>query len=179
MDSYHSIGNEVLLNNHLIAVFCSAKCPGSIILKTYEYMKQLKDENTAVISGFHSPIEHECLNILMNRMIPVILSPARSIENMRINKKYTGLLAKRRMLIVSPFNVKHKRISSERSKQRNEFITDIADEVFIPFAASRSKTEELCKELIDKGRTVLTFNDNHNENLIALGVTPIIHKDNN
>ncbi len=34
------IGNPDILQNRTIAIFSSIKCPGKIILKTYEYIRQ-------------------------------------------------------------------------------------------------------------------------------------------
>ena len=176
VDNCRTLGNKDLLDKHLIALFCSAKCPGSIILKTYEYMKQLQTESTAVISGFHSPIERECLNILLKSKIPVILCPARSLERMRIKKEYQALLKNGRMLIISPFDGKHNRISSERSARRNHFISELADEIFIPYAAPGSKTEKLCFRVLESDKNVFSLDDSYNANLFLRGVKAISKK---
>jgi predicted Rossmann fold nucleotide-binding protein DprA/Smf involved in DNA uptake len=55
------LGNLELLKLEAIALFCSVKCPGNLILKTYDLARQLRDAGTVVISGFHSPMEKECL----------------------------------------------------------------------------------------------------------------------
>jgi len=74
---------------------------------------------------------------------------------------------------MSPFPEKEKRISSDRSLERNRFIAAIADKIFIPFAEPKSKTENLCRDLLEKGKTILTFDSGHNKNLIALGAAVI------
>jgi len=43
-----------------------------------------RDDGVTVISGFHTPVEKECLRILLRGSQPVIICPARSIEGMRI-----------------------------------------------------------------------------------------------
>ena len=48
----------------------------------------LRDAGVAVIGGFHSPIEKDCLDLLLRGTQPVIICPARNIENMRIGKEY-------------------------------------------------------------------------------------------
>jgi len=63
--SFTSIGNNNILKNKKVTVVSSVKCPGSIILKTYDLMKQLRESGITVISGFHSPMEQECLTILL------------------------------------------------------------------------------------------------------------------
>jgi hypothetical protein len=39
--------------------------PRGYILKTYDLMKKLRETDITVISGFHSAMERECLNILL------------------------------------------------------------------------------------------------------------------
>ena len=80
------IGNLDILKKKTLAVFCSVKCPGNLILQTYDLAQHLRDDGVTVISGFHSPIERECLNILLRGKQSVIICPARSIEGMRIKK---------------------------------------------------------------------------------------------
>jgi len=168
-----AIGNINLLQNKTLAVFSSSKCPGNIILKTYDLMKKLRDSELTVISGFHSPIERECLNILLKGKQPIIVCPARSIEGMKIKKEFNRPIEEGRLLLLSPFEKKHKRISAQRSDFRNHFIAAIADKILVPHAAPGSKTEKLCSELIGKGKAVVTFETEHTRNLRELGATVI------
>jgi predicted Rossmann fold nucleotide-binding protein DprA/Smf involved in DNA uptake len=71
-----AIGDIDILQNKTLAVLCSNKCPGSIILETYDLMRDMRNSGVAVISGFHSPIEKECLNILLKGKQPVIICSA-------------------------------------------------------------------------------------------------------
>ena len=159
------------------SIFSSIKCPGKIILETYEYVHKLRESNVTVIGGFHSPMEHECLNILLKGKQPVILCPARSIENMRIKKAFKKPVDEGRFLILSPFSGSHNRISSGRADKRNHFVAAIANEIIIPYAAPESKTESLCNEWIKKGKTVVTFNSDYNKDLLDLGVEVIKRDD--
>jgi predicted Rossmann fold nucleotide-binding protein DprA/Smf involved in DNA uptake len=165
-----AIGNTGILRNKTLAVFSSVKCPGKIILKTYELMRKLRDDGVTVISGFHSPMEQECLNILLRVKQPVIICPARSIEGMRIKKEYRQPIEAGRLLLLSPFSNKDNRISSKSADRRNRFVSALADEILVPYAALKSKTEALCKELLGKGKTVLTFDSCYNKNLYYPGV---------
>jgi len=164
-----AIGNPDILKNKALAVFSSIKCPGKIILKTYDLMRRLRVEGVTVISGFHSPMEQECLNILLRGNQPIIICPARSIEGMRIKKEFRQPIEAGRLLILSPFSNRENRVSSKRADRRNRFVSALADEILVPYASPGSKTEALCKELLGKGRKVLTFNSNYNKNLLALG----------
>lgn len=167
-----AIGNIGILQNQPLAVFSSTKCPGSIILKTYDLIRDLRDKGVTVISGFHSPMEQECLNILLKGKQPVIVCPARSIEGMRIKAEYKKPLEDGRLLLLSPFKDKQNRISSERALERNHFIAGLADKIFIPYAAPNSKTEQFCHDLIRWNKPIYTNNSEANKNLLALGIQP-------
>jgi len=73
-----------LLKKTKLALFCSKKCPGQKILKAFDFARNLRDGQKTVISGFHSPIEKECLRILLRGKQPIIICPARSLEKMRV-----------------------------------------------------------------------------------------------
>jgi predicted Rossmann fold nucleotide-binding protein DprA/Smf involved in DNA uptake len=171
--SITAIGNPDVLQSKPLAIFSSSKCPGSIILKAYDLMRQFRSNGITLISGFHSPMEQECLNILLKGKHSVIICPARSIEGMRIKTEYKKPLDDGRLLFISPFTEKEKRISAGKALERNRFVAAIADKIFIPYAGPNSKTETFCRELIEKGKPVLTFDGEHNENLIGFGAKVI------
>lgn len=133
-------------------------------------MHQLSDKGITVISGFHSPIEKECLNILLKGKQPVIISPARSIEGMRIKAEYKKLLEDGRLLMLSPFTEKSKRVSAEMALERNHFVAAIADRIFIAYAEAGGKTEHFCREILAWNKPIFTFDSDANKNLNMLGV---------
>ena len=168
-----AIGNLDILQSKTLAVFCSNKCPGNIILKTYDLLRKLRERGITVISGFHSAMERECLNILLKGRQSVIICPARSIEGIRIKSEYKKFLEDGRLLILSPFAGKEKRISSDRAVKRNYFVAALATDVFIPYAAPGSKTEMFCRELLKWGKRVYTTDDEKNTSLIETGIKTI------
>src|SRR5579883_2805938 len=78
-----AIGSVTLLRSSLLALFCSIRCPGKLILETYDLARALRDASVPVISGFHTPMEKECLDLLLRGNQPVVMCPARSIEGIR------------------------------------------------------------------------------------------------
>ena len=58
-------GRNTNLNGDLWALFCSSKCPGEIILKAHDLAQKFKETDTPTIGGYHSPIEKECLRVLL------------------------------------------------------------------------------------------------------------------
>ncbi len=167
-----TIGDQALLCQSLLALFCSIKCPGNIILKTFDLMKELRERGVTVIGGFHSPMEKECLSILLRGNQPIIICPARSIETMRIPKEWRKPLTDERLLVLSPFPAKEKRKSSKHAEDRNRLVAALAGRVLVPYAAPGGKTEQLCRTIISWGKPLYTFNTKHNEDLLALGARP-------
>ncbi|MCA1597870.1 MAG: hypothetical protein LC769_02415, partial [Chloroflexi bacterium] len=87
------LGQRDLLQQQTLALFCSVKCPGTAILRTYDLVRALRDAGTPVIGGFQSPMERECLALLLRGSGPVIVCPARDIHAMRVPREWRGPLA--------------------------------------------------------------------------------------
>ena len=126
-----------------------------------------------VISGFHSPMEREYLTILLRDTRPVIICPARSINNMRINKEYKKPLKDGQLLFLSPFDENQRRISAKTSHYRNLFVAALSAAIFIVHASPASKTETFCKEILSWQKPIYTFDSDYNKNLIKMGARPI------
>jgi predicted Rossmann fold nucleotide-binding protein DprA/Smf involved in DNA uptake len=148
--------------------FCSSQCPGAIILKTFDAITALRDRGQIVIGGFHSPMEWGCLEILLRGRQPVIWVPARSIEGMRLKPELQPAFSAGRLLILSPFMLKHRRITADLADRRNRFVAALASEVFVAHAAPSSRTFVLCKELAGQGKPLITVDDPANGNLLGM-----------
>ncbi|PZO18978.1 MAG: DNA-binding protein [Leptolyngbya foveolarum] len=169
-----AIGAPELLRHRTTAIFCSVKCPGDLILKTYDLARNLRDRGVSTTSGFHSPMEKECLMLLLRGTQPVIYCPARSLDKMRLSKEQNVAIRDKRLLILSPFQGNQHRMSAALAQQRNQFVAAIADDIFIAYAASGSKTETLAQQIVAWKKPLLTFKSGDNQNLIDLGAQ-IIH----
>lgn len=97
-----ALGNLALLALPKTALFCSARCPGKVILTTYDQAAQWRDAGRCVISGFHSPVEKECLRILLRGSQPIIICPARALPQ-RVPPDWKQPLAAGRLLVLSAF----------------------------------------------------------------------------
>ena len=60
-----AIGRLDLIGISKTALFCSKSCPGDAILAVMDQAQKWRDQGRCIISGFHSPIEKECLQILL------------------------------------------------------------------------------------------------------------------
>ncbi|WAC07023.1 MAG: DNA-processing protein DprA [Thermodesulfobacteriota bacterium] len=172
-ESISVIGDFNILNHQKLAIFCSVKCPGNLILQTYDLAQKLREDGITVISGFHSPIEQECLRLLLRGEQPIILCLARSIEGLRIRREYRGPLAEGRLLILSPFTANQPRPTVAMSLYRNYFVAALSNRIFVPYAAPSSKTENFCNEILTCQKLLYTFENDFNQNLIFRGAHPI------
>jgi len=166
----YAIGNTDLMGTKKLGLLCSSKCPAKLILQTYDVVASLHRKRGTFLSGFHSPIERECLNILLRGDCPIIVCPARSLDRMTIPLAWKAPIQQGRLLILSAFSNSLRRPTKQLTARRNGIVAALADRVFIPYAAPGSKTETLAKTLVSLGREVLTFADDHNSNLLELGV---------
>jgi predicted Rossmann fold nucleotide-binding protein DprA/Smf involved in DNA uptake len=159
------------LNQPKTGFFCSSQCPGSIVLKTFDAITRMRDEGQILIGGFHSVMEWECLGILLRGRQPVIWVPARSIVGMHLKPELVPAFNADRLLILSPFPPKDKRITATLAEARNRFVGALADRIFVPHAAPGGKTAALCRKLSVIGKRVYTIDDPANEHLISVGAT--------
>ncbi len=126
-----AIGPIEYLANRKTALFCSARTPGEAILRAHDMARRLRDQGKTVISGFHSPIEKECLSILLRGEQPIIICPARAIEGMRIPTECRPAFDAGRILYLSPFVEKPRRVERDSALYRNEIVAALADAVYL------------------------------------------------
>ena len=173
VDTFTARGNPAILSRPSLAIFCSNRCPGDLIVKAYDLVQKLRDFGVVVISGFHSPVVKECLPILLRSPHPVIYCPARGIDTYRLPQELRAPLAAGRLLLLSPFTKDITRITSETAQRRDRFVAAVATRIFVCHAAPGSNTEQFCRELVALGKHVLTFDSEANRNIIESGVTPV------
>ena len=165
--SLTALGNLDLLQAQARAFFCSVQCPGNLILQTYDLAQNWRDHGVTVIGGFHTPMERECLRILLRGAQPIIIVLARNLGARQILPAWRDALAQNRLLVLSPFP-RASRISAERSAYRNRVVAALAARVFIAYAAPGGKTEMLAREF-GASKTFETFDDAANANLVQCG----------
>jgi predicted Rossmann fold nucleotide-binding protein DprA/Smf involved in DNA uptake len=164
-----SLGDRAILGRTLLGLVCSSQCPGDIILRTYDLARALRDAGIPVIGGFHSPMEEECLDLLLRGSQAVVVCPARSIERMRVTAAWRKPIDVGRLLLLSPFPARHRRPTTALAEKRNRLVAEIAQKVFVAHAAPNSKTAAFCRQLLAEGKPLWTFDTPTAEPLRALG----------
>jgi len=146
-----AIGSPEILAERKIGLFCSVRCPGDAILGAYDAARKIRDEGVTVVSGFHSPVEKECLRILLRGKQPVIMCLARSMIKIRIPTEWRPTLDSGRLLLLSPFEKFPRRPTIESARQRNELVAALSDEVLIIHSTPGGSIERI-SELTDRWR---------------------------
>jgi predicted Rossmann fold nucleotide-binding protein DprA/Smf involved in DNA uptake len=142
-----ALGNLDILSQTKIALFCSTRCPGEAILRAYDQAAKLRDAGRCIVSGFHSPVEKECLSILLRGSQPVIICPARSLEKMRLPVNWQKPVTDGRLLILSCFAPRKTRVTTALAIRRNEFVAALSDEVWFAYVAPGGEMQRLANKI--------------------------------
>ena len=165
-------GDESILTHRMVALLSSVKCPGRLILETYDLCQRLRRDGVTVISGFHSPMEKECMRILLNSPNAVVWCLARGMIK-RMPLELRRAIDERRLAVISPFESSVSRPTTDTASRRNRVVADMADAVVVTHAAIGGKMEALCRELLASGKPIHTFEHPANTNLMSAGARPI------
>ena len=142
-------------------------------MHTYDLAQALADAGVTVISGFHSPMEKECLTTLLQHNSSVVLCPARSIERLRLRNDWKAALQEDRLLLLSSFAEKEKETTPTHALTRNRFVAALADALLIAHATPKGRLEQLCDQVLSWGKPVFALEGAENARLLALGATRV------
>ncbi len=173
----HADGNLDLLredNSPLTALFASRTCPGSLLLPALDTAVLFRDNEQIVISGFHSPLEQECLQILLRGSQPLIVCPARSIHSMRVPGWWKQAMEKKRLLVLSKFPREKQRTSKALARERNQLVAALADTVLIIHASPAGQISSLAANAIKHDKKVFALDAKENNHLFRQGALPWI-----
>jgi predicted Rossmann fold nucleotide-binding protein DprA/Smf involved in DNA uptake len=150
-------GSDALLRLHKVAVFCSRSCPPGRALATVDWIRSLAATRTALVGGFHSPAERDCLAIALAHRLPVIVCVARHLDTMRVAGEWRKAIDDERMLLLSRCPGSARRLTEARSHERNRFVAALADEILVVHAAPGSHTERLVRFARGQGKRIVTL----------------------
>lgn len=169
-------GDVAILTGKTLAVFCSVRCPGSLIVRTLDLAAGLRAAGITAVSGFHAPVERECLRLLLRGEQPVVACPAREVVGMRLPAGWHAPMARGRLLLVSPFRAGERRVTAATAYRRNLFVAALADAILFIHASPGGRLEALCATALGWGKRVLALAGPENAGLLALGARPA-HED--
>ena len=127
-----SLGNTKIINHHKTAFLCSRRYPAKAVLRIYDWAKAMRERGECVISGFHSRLERDVLDILLKGPQPIILAAARGLQK-RYSPNVRDALDSGRLLVLSPFPDSVTHITADTARIRNEFMLTLADRIVIGY----------------------------------------------
>lgn len=145
------VGSAAPLSGQITAFLCSKETPGATILKAFDQAAEWRDTGRCVISGFHSPLERQCLDILLRGKQPVVMALARAFETPRLPPAQRRALDDGRLTIVSPFTANESRTTKDRAFQRNLLIAALADEVVFGFISPGGALSRIAERIAKWG----------------------------
>ena len=164
-----AIGNLALLQHSAwLAIFCSSRCPARLIIAAQDLAREFS--NTALIGGFHSPVEREILRVALQGQAPIIICPPRGLVQYRISPEFKLALKEQRLLLLSPFSDGTKRSSTDVAWQRNLFVGQLATTVLVIHGSKGSQTEKLAVKLLES-KPVYVLQDKENTHLLEQGAS--------
>jgi predicted Rossmann fold nucleotide-binding protein DprA/Smf involved in DNA uptake len=167
-----ALGDTGILSRPMLGLLCSRRCPGDVVLEAYDLSRSLRNNGITVVGGFHSPMEKDCLELLLRGTQPVVICPARSIDNMRIPKTWRQGVQEGRVLLLSPFETTVRRLTKDAARRRNEFVAALADGLMVPHASRGGEVEAVCRDVLARGKKVFTLASGANQHLLDLGAQP-------
>ena len=165
----NALGDVSILQQPLLGVLCSVKCPTNLILKAHDVTRELADQGQAVISGFQSPIEKEMLTVLLRGNGSIVVCPARGLDGMRIPMDWRPAIDAGKMLVISPFGEQVKRPTDELARQRNHFVATLAARILFIHARAGGSLESLLREMLVTEKPFYAIQNGANDHLLQLG----------
>lgn len=123
------VGASKPLSAPMTAFLCSKETPGATILKAFDQAAAWRDAERCVISGFHSPLEQQCLDILLRGTQPIVKAVARAIGAPKLPPAQRRAFNDGRLTIVSPFTKGETQTTSARAFARNLFAAAMAEDI--------------------------------------------------
>ena len=144
----NALGSLAILSERKTGLFCSVRCPGDAILRAYDCARKLRDDGVTAVSGFHSPVEKECLRILLRGKQSIIICLARAF-GIRLPSDWRQALESGRLLLLSPFEKRPPRPDKNSTAYRNECVAALSNEALIIHATPGGEIERI-SELIER-----------------------------
>ncbi|WP_424947164.1 DNA-binding protein [Candidatus Spongiihabitans sp.] len=125
-----TFGDIAIAERRKTAFLCSRKYPARAVLPIYDWAKAMRDAGECVMSGFHSRLERDLLDILIKGDQPIILATARGLPK-RYPVAVKQAIDDGKLLVTSPFPASVSRITAGTSRHRNAFMLSVAERIVI------------------------------------------------
>lgn len=162
-------GNRALLDETVVALFCSVTVPGSAVVEAYDVARELSGSGHTIAGGFQSPLEREMLDYLLRGSASVIICPARGLRGLRIPSSWRPALRESRLLLLSSFPPEYRRPTLATADLRNRVTAALASRMILLHASSGGRLARLAREALTWGIPVQCLDHPSNEDLRVTG----------
>jgi hypothetical protein len=138
-------GHPALLELPLEGLLCSNACPGAKIIEAMDLAQRWRAENRAVVSGFHTAVEKECLRIFLRGPQPLVICPARGLDPFQLPSDWQAKFERGELLILSPFDSSVRRATKETAEARTRLVLELASQHSILHASPGGLLDRLAK----------------------------------
>ena len=124
-----TLGNISMLERKKIGYFAAGKIASLSVFPTLDWaMEVAKRDEVAIVSGYHSTMEREVLDILLKGRCGIICVLARPIYKV-VPGKFRVAYAHDRILFISHNTYSSTMTSRALCQRRNEYVASISDEL--------------------------------------------------
>lgn len=164
-----SIGSADIMSRPILGLLCSRRCPGDVVLASYDASRRLDPAGHTVLGGFHSPMERQILEVLLVRKVPAVVVVPRPLRGMRVPGCWRNSLEEGGLCLLSSVEAGNRRCTRAMAERRNALVAALSDEVFIPFAVPGGSVEQVLAISAAWGKRILTVRCNSQESLRHAG----------
>lgn len=138
-DGLRGMGNPALWGAKKAGMLCSRNAAPCSVMD-----EQARMDNIAVMSGFHSPPERTIFDRLLACKRPLIWCPAWGLDRLAGPAAVRAALDDNRLLILE---MRNRAGDLAAAEQRNRFVLERADELWLPHVAPGGMLDRLIREL--------------------------------
>jgi predicted Rossmann fold nucleotide-binding protein DprA/Smf involved in DNA uptake len=142
-------GNAALLDQPLDALLCSRACPGAKIIDAMDLAQRWRAENRAVVSGFHTPVEKECLRIFLRGPQSLVICPARGLDPFQLPADWQQKFERRELLIISPFDSSIRRPTKDTAEARTHLVFALGNSATVVHASPGGLVDRLASSRLE------------------------------
>ena len=164
------LGEPAILERKLLGIISARQIDSDLALKSSQLLKQLASlKEVSFISGWHSPLEEEALNILLPQGASIVFCVPRSLNRFVPSAGVKDRVSQGEALLLTHCSPKVKRISRDASLRRNELVVVLAVSLLVLSAPQGSASLKLANSALRQGKPVHTLEHRLNKDLLVSG----------
>jgi len=159
----YSIGNEQLLQENPIAIYCSREISSSVHQASLDLVQSLMSLPLTLAGGWQSTVEKDALKVRgSGSHSNIIYFLAKGIQNFKLPKSLRIDLDMGKVLIVSLWMQKE-RVDSQKVEKRDELMLYKLERFLFLNISKGGKLEELFYHCLDREKEVLLLDHPENQ----------------